>query len=309
MKKKKIYAWSSELSDFRGEGILALNFIYLLSKKFNKKILCESNDGKKVIFYKNRIINDFKNDKINLNFKEKYISPFIGIFKIWKHHLKGYKTTYVNFLPLWNIFIYLLLPKNTILGPITGANVSQNNYSIQNIIRKLFFPLLFRISVLIMFNKWKNFIFSTDILKENIPKEKLRKVVFNFQLLRLNEKKNSFKKKKIDFLIYYRKHSNKFENTTLNFIKKLSCKFSVYVVGDLLECERVKNLGVISSKKINYYLSVSRMTVSSDENLITNFNLDCINNDVKILVGPKLNIPSILKKNKILQSFQKRDGL
>ena len=28
---------------------------------------------------------------------------------------------YVNFLPLWNFFLFMFLPKQTILGPITGS--------------------------------------------------------------------------------------------------------------------------------------------------------------------------------------------
>ena len=35
--------------------------------------------------------------------------------------LRGRKVIYVNFLPLWNFLIFLLLPPGSILGLITGT--------------------------------------------------------------------------------------------------------------------------------------------------------------------------------------------
>ena len=32
-------------------------------------------------------------------------------------------TLVINFLPLWNFFCFSLLPKKTILGPITGTTL------------------------------------------------------------------------------------------------------------------------------------------------------------------------------------------
>ena len=39
----------------------------------------------------------------------------------WKQCLKGNKTCYVNYLPMWNFLVFLILPPSTLLGPITGG--------------------------------------------------------------------------------------------------------------------------------------------------------------------------------------------
>ncbi|MDC3349243.1 hypothetical protein OAV65_01930, partial [Candidatus Pelagibacter sp.] len=102
MKEKEIYVWACDLDKFRGEGILANEFIKDLRKYTTKRLVIE--------YPKNN------HRKINFSFFKNYITPFIGIIKIWKNYLYGRDTCYINFLPLWNFFIFLLLPPKTILG-------------------------------------------------------------------------------------------------------------------------------------------------------------------------------------------------
>ena len=45
----------------------------------------------------------------------------------------------------------------------------------------------------------------------------------------------------------------------------------------------IKNLGYLNNNKINSLLSKTRFTISSNENFYTMFNLECINNKVKII--------------------------
>ena len=97
-------------------------------------------------------------------------------------------------------------------------------------------------------------------------------------------------------MIYYRSHPNKFKNITLNFIRNLSEKFNVYIVGDYFKNKNVKNLGLISKNKIYRYLAMSKMTVSSDENLFSNFNLDCIESNIKILIGSQYLVSKTVPK-------------
>ena len=190
--------------------------------------------------------------------------------------------------------LFLFLPKKTILGPITGAKVSKNYYSFQGIIRRFLFPLLYWISIRILFNKWQVSLFSTENLKCFIPNKYLSKAFFNFQLIRLISLKK-VKKKKIDFLIYYRNHPNKFDKKTINLINQISKNFSVFIVGDNFNNSKVKNLGIINKKKLSYYLSNAKMTISSDENLISNFNIECLNNGVKVILRTDKKFPNFLK--------------
>ena len=80
----------------------------------------------------------FKNYRFsNLNkFKKKssmfynYFTPLYGVYKIWQYHSRGYKICYINYLPIWNIFIYLFLPKKTIFWS-NNRNKHQKKYNLQ----------------------------------------------------------------------------------------------------------------------------------------------------------------------------------
>ena len=67
----------------------------------------------------------------------------------------------------------------------------------------------------------------------------------------MREKKE---KKKIDFLIYYRKHKNKEFFFPYKLIRiLLKNNFGIVVIGDKLEIPKVKNLGKLSNKKFPNY--------------------------------------------------------
>ena len=55
-------------------------------------------------------------------------------------------------------------------------------------------------------------------------------------------------------------------------------------------------MGYLNKKKIQYNISKSKLTISSSENIYSNFNIDCINNNVKILLLSK-------PRQKIFKSF------
>ena len=109
MKKlDKIYYWANNISKNSGEGILALNFLKLLKKKIKKQYYLNLINLKKRKFF--FIIMFFH---------------FGGVARIWKCYLEGRKVCYLNyFSPIWN-FLLVLLPKETIMGPITGTNTKK----------------------------------------------------------------------------------------------------------------------------------------------------------------------------------------
>ena len=107
MIKKNIYIWISDYSNFTGEGNLARLFVNLrLKNRYNIKI-CKFKS---------------KNYLVKKIFNYKYILPFLGVINCWKYYFLGKKVCYLNYLPLWNILIFILLPPKTILGPITGGS-------------------------------------------------------------------------------------------------------------------------------------------------------------------------------------------
>ena len=277
MTKKKIVLWVCDYSDLTGEGTLARKFI----KEFftQKKIKIETL-------------------KVNNFFNQKYLIPIIGIFYCWKNYLNGKKVGYINYLPLWNFIIFIFLPPQTILGPITGGAKYIRSFNINYFIRKFLFPVFYKISEsFIKIRNPNNIIFSTELLKEYLSKEISKKSKFNYIL-------NNFKfflkkKKKIDFLIYHRLHRNKstfFDYRLINNLIKSNLK--VYVVGDELKIEGVKNFGYISKKKILNLQSYSKYTLCSKENIYSLFILECISNHVKIIIDKKL-----MKKVKFLKKY------
>jgi hypothetical protein len=266
MINNKIYFWASDYCENTGEGRLGRLFVSFLERKY-------------IVIKIINLQNNF--------FNHKYITPFVGIFFCWIFFFKKKTVAYINYLPMWNSLIFLLLPPNTILGPITGgSNFSKldKNYSI----RKYLFPVLYKISEIIILLRYKNIFFSTELLKKNLFSYTIKKSKFNFVLKSLKIKKKYTKI--IDFCLYYRKHSTKISNYPINFIRRLiSQKYRVYVVGDRLNIAGVKNLGYVKHSRLLQILSSTRFTISSPENLYTLFLVDCINCNVKILINYKGN--------------------
>ena len=282
-KKNKIYFWACDYSPNTGEGRLGRLFVKSLEKKIIPIKI--SNTHKGALAYK-------------------YINPFIGIIYCWIFFLRKKKVAYINYLPLWNSAIYLLLPPNTVLGPITGgSNFSSSNKDY--IVRRYIFPLLYKISETIIILRFKNIVFSTDLLKKNLSSYLLSKSKFNFVLKALKIKKNYIKKN--DFCLYYRKHPSKLSNYPFAFIKKLiSQRFKILVVGDRLNIIGVKNLGFIEHQRLLRILKQTKFTISSPENIYTLFLIDCINSNVKILINSKKRNNNIKSEKKFIsQDFKK----
>ena len=274
LKSNKInkFIWVCDISQNTGEGRLAHLFLNIKKIKINK-------------YSKHKI-----NNKI---FLHKYVLPLVGVFFCWYNFLKKKKIYYVNYLPLWNFLIFLLLPPKTIIGPVTGGA-----YYRSSIIRKYIFPILYSISQIIIYFRFNHINFATSLLKKNLFLFLKKKSSFNFVLYAL-KKKIKNKKKKIDFLIYYRDHLNKKSLFPYSLIKKIILlNFSVYVVGDHLNLKGVKNLGKLTNQKIDKYLANTKFSIASEENPLSFFTLECINNHVKILIGNKKKIEvKNLKKN------------
>ena len=268
---KIYYFWACDYSKISGEGILGNLFI----KNFQS-------DQKISKVFTVRSLN-IKNKKIKKILNYKYISPFVGIIFCWYFFLNGRRVGYINYLPLWNFVLFLALPPKITLGPITGGAKFDKKH--QFIIRKYFFFIFYKISELIIFIRCKKVTFATDLLKNILNKYTIFNSKFNFVFKKINiNKKIKKKQKKIDFLIYYKDHRNKNIVFPFELLKKLiRLNFKIFVFGDRLKMIGIKNLGYLNNNKINSLLSKTRYTISSNENFYTMFNLECINNKVKII--------------------------
>jgi len=288
--KYNIFVWSSDYENFTGEGLLARCFVenYFQNKGTIKII---SNNSEYILKKKYSFL---KKKKYFNNFLTKYLYPFYGVLLVWYYHLKGKQTCYVNYLPLWNFLIFIFLPKETILGPITGNIYKDNFYNLNTFFRKIIFPIFYFISLKIIFFKYKNVIFSTDNLKEIIPKNKIKYCLFNFCLLFYNKRKLTTKK--IDFLFYIRKHplkSNFFIKYMIERFALLNLK--IVVVGDKFIYHNVKNYINLPRSALLKLLDKTRYSIISDDNFHSLFFLDCLSCNVISFVNKKFKF----HKNKL----------
>ena len=290
MNTGKIFFWACDYKSNSGEGRLGRLFIRQYKNK--SKIKPEI-----IKLPKSKILN------------HKYVSPFIGIIFAWLYFLNGKKFLFLNYIPYWNFFIFLLLPPNSEIGPITGG-AKFTNKSKDFKIRNNIFPILYNFSNLIVRFRFKKLFFSTDLLKKFLNKRVIKKSEFNYIFHEIkNNKINIIRNKNIKLLIYYRKHKNKDYEFINKLIEKLILKKNIiHVVGDKLDLYGVKNHGIISHNRVINLLKKTKYSISSSENIFSFFTIDCINNNVKILVND-INYRSIknYKKNFVKFDFKKNN--
>ena len=285
---KCVYCWACDFSKKSGEGNLANLFV---SKKFN-------NNYK---IYTPHSLNINKKFSNFINYK--YISPLIGVIFCWFFFIKNKRVAYINYLPLWNFLIFVLLPPKTLLGPITGGAHFVEEHKL---IRGFLFPIFYKISEFFLIIRNSQINFSTELLKKYLFNYTIKKSNFNY-IFKYYSKK-ILKKKSIDFLIYYRKHKNKEALFPFSFIKNLiKLNFNIHIVGDYFKNSYVKNHGYLNNKRINNLLSKSSFSLISNENPYSLYTIECLNNNVKIIAD--LNFKKEIKyfkKEFIFLDFKKR---
>lgn len=299
--KKKIFAWACDFSSFRGEGILARSFAIELSEK--KKIDIYIKTPENFYHVKNGKIKKItKNNNKNINFRllENYFWPIKGIFYLWKLYFKKKKILYLNFMPLWNFLLFYFLPPKVLIGPITGFNPKRKIDNYTSLIRLILIPFFFKLSMLVIFKRFKNLIFSTNLLEKNFSNYHFSNLYFNYLISsNIDKKIRVLKNKKIDLLIYNRNYSvkehYKLKNLIIYLLKK---KYKVHCVGHNLNLKNLKNHNIISRAKVQKLLKSTKLVISSPENPYSLFTLDAIRMGSKILFDNKYrNQLSFLKYN------------
>lgn len=267
----KIYYWANDTKKNSGEGILAINFLSLLKKKFKYHKLINLNTFKK---------------KNNLFYN--YILLFWGIILIWKYYSKGYKVSYINYLPIWNILIFLSLPRDTILGPITGTITKKN-------ILYKFFCLL---GAFILKRRKKKLLFSHSQLKLYFPSNK--KNYFNFLFYKFKIKTGTTKKK-FKIIFYFKDNNNKGNYFLINILKNISEKHKIAVIGDdlskFLNKKNITNFGTLNRNQAIKIIKSANFALTSKENHFSFFALDCLSRGLKVFYNKDLKISNDIKTN------------
>ena len=292
-KTKNIYYWACDISKNSGEGILANSFIANSLNELKADKFINLNNKNK--FQKNDKY--FKNNTRYNSIYHKYIFPLKGILKLWSLYLKRKQVCYINYLPLWNFLLFLLLPPKTILGPITGT-AKRRNFLF------LFFDLMEIISLLIIKYRFNKLYFSHNFyfFKYNLNSKNYYK---NYILKDFSYKRKK-RLKKYDFVIYFRNHSYKHKKYFEEIIKRLNNKnYKFAIIGDKLRIKGNKNFGYISRKKAQSIISISRFAIANPENLYSYFVQDCLS--VNLIVFYNIDLKKYItfgKKNLVSIKFK-----
>ena len=274
MTKKEIYLWACDVDKSRGEGILANLFIKDLKKYTKKKLIIDSPKTDK--------------KKINFSLYKNYITPFVGILKIWKNYLIGRDTCYVNFLPIWNFLIFFLLPPRTILGPITGSHYSGSRNDFNSLVRKYLLPILSYISIKILFYRSKFILFSTKNLESKIPIQMKQKSFFNFAATTIKIKNIKNNSKVYDIFFYYRKysmHNPSFQKKLIGFLSNYNYK--IVVAGDRCDVKNVIELGFVPRYKVRSFLKKTKISLNEEANFLSLFTIDSLESGCVVICNKK----------------------
>ena len=259
-------AWCNDYNKNTGEGKLARKFI----KKFGKN--------------KVKIITP------NFSFfLSNYVFQVIGVFVLWYNFFKRQKLIYLNYTPLWNTLIFLLSPPGTIFGPITGSIQINKIQNIKSFLRFYIFPFLYIFNLKILLLRSEKIIFATNILDKFIHKNQKKKIITNFILEDLNFTKKNSTHRKYDLIIYYRRHENKFFDHHLNFIKKeLKKGKKIVTVGEKTNIKGIKEFGRVGFNRLLNLIKSSKFALSGDDNVLSLFNIECLQHGVKIIFNHNL---------------------
>jgi len=299
LNKIKTTIWVSNLSQRTGEGILAKYFLedFLLK---NKKKIIEIKTFEQSFIYKGN--NFFKNRIIcNSSFFHKYFEPFYGIYHLWLNRDKN--IVYINYLPLWNFITFLLLPKKTILGPVTGGSIIKTINSPGTFVRKYIFPILYRISLFIIKKKFNKIIFSTNLLKKYTSNSHNFFYILGYVYRIFSYKHLNYRsKKKYDLIFYYRNHPSKNNQTLVKIINKLSDKLKICVIGDhfISKNSNIFNFGFLERKKVLSLITNSKLSLATGENILSLFVIDSYNCGTKIIFDKNLMAEKIITSNNFL---------
>ena len=272
--KKKIFIWCSSISEESGEGRLARLFL--------KKLKSFTSARYKFVFLNKK--------KENHGIYHKYLQPFLGVVLLWKYYILGKRICYINYLPLWNFFLFLFLPPSTILGPITGSFASKKINT--SFARKILMPIFFQVSYNIIKIRFNLLLQALDNFKK-IDKKKI--FISNFQLLYLYRKiSNIVKIKDIDLIVYLRTHKNKnytFQKKILLYLLEDFKNLKICVFGSVfreVNNKNFKNYKKIPLKKIFKYIRRSKFSLIGEDNIYSFFSLDSILSGNYIFYSNKL---------------------
>ncbi len=295
--RKKIFIWCSDIQKNNGEGVLANKFITDL-KRYNK------NYSFKIMTLSSGYTKFFRN--IFGNIADRFLFPFLGILYLWFVFIfkKKKKICYVNYLPLWNFILFIILPPKTILGPITGGSKYLKKPYLNYYLRQIILNFFCILSIQILRFRQNKLLCSTDLLKykfNNFKKIKFNYVFKDFKFVDKNQNR------KFDIIFYLRSHKNKNTHLNIYLANNLSKKFNVITIGEKIKNKNIVNMGNINKKDLYNILQKTKYSLLSAENIYSFFGLDCLSNGVHVFYHNASKPLVNLKKNMTPVNYYRQD--
>jgi hypothetical protein len=275
-----LFIWATDFRPYGGEGILSREFSTELSR-FHKNINVVVVSTDRISKYKSgllineKILIDTKgfDQDLNQGVYNKYFAPFKGVFLLRKYRKKYKYIAYINYLPLWNIFLFLLLPKQTILGPIVGGYPGVS----RSLFRRLFFPFFYMLSGKIISKRFKSISLGNPGTYVYFPTKYRDSIVTNIfgalpsiNILRKHKILNQNIVKEYDVFVYYRIHSTRYPVEMENIVNELSfAGFRVCIIGDNIDNDRVFNYGFLPHEDTIRLLSKSQISIAFSQNIFS----------------------------------------
>jgi hypothetical protein len=187
-----------------------------------------------------------------------------------------------------------------ILGPITGGVQVNNFNNLENILRKVLFPIFYRISLFIIYKKYKKVIFSTFLLQRDVKKNYISSCLFGYVYnIFLNKKKFNSKannKKKFDVVFYNRNYSSKRNKHIQNILNYMANKIKVCVIGDKYINKNFYNYGYVNHNEALRLIGKSKLAFGSGENILSLFAIDSYNCGTKLIYDKQLLSENFISK-------------
>lgn len=267
MKKLRI-GIACELSGNSGEGVLARSF-------FGHHGICADNSDCEIYTPIERLQHLAKSQAfVKRKFATFSIYIWLLLLVLRLRCLKQGQLYIANFVPLWNFLFFILVPKNAVIGPVTGSGVVNLNHFFGSYLQKLNIYIL-RNKICILLNKISSVVIKARKLnvKPATPfvsvytNGKLSKYLFVVACLDVDKiTKAQFDENlaESDVLIYTNQHILKNNDLIYNVVELLSKEgFSCAILGDARpKISGVNNIGITDRENALSIIKKSKIILS-----------------------------------------------
>ncbi len=282
-----VVVWASDFEGIGGEGVLANLVVNALVAGFpGRAIIVVSpyaihamRSGKPSHI---RAINPFglppltsAHQDNRQTFFTKYIVPFAGACFL-RSIAKRRKTMYLNYLPLWNFLLLLLIPRSSVLGPVVGGyppavSMRQLVKKPAVLVRGALMPLCYFAGAAVITRKFPLLVLGNPCTYRFFPASYRRNILFscvNILAARATTVADRPEMPAYDVFFYLRGHPSRHPEASRTLLAEISrLGYKVCVAGDLANVPGVTDKGYVPHERLLRLLVDSASFVCLSDNL------------------------------------------